>query len=168
VNDNGITYLPNSKPCFICGEDNPAGVQTRFYVENGIVKAPFMGRSHHCGFENVVHGGVVAAILDECMGWSVARVIHRMCLTGELTVRYLKPVLANRPMTACSEVVKASRRMGIARGWLIDEEGTQYARAQGRFVPLSVEATLEVDDNLLYHGDEERVFDGLREASPRP
>jgi len=163
VSNDGITYLPNSKPCFICGEDNAAGVQTRFYIENGIVKAPFTGKPHHCGFDNVVHGGIVAAILDECMGWAVAREVHRMCFTGELTIRYLKPVPANRPMTACSEVCKATRRMGTARGWLVDQEGTEYARAEGRFIPLSAEGTLEVDDNLVYRGGEERVFDCLRE-----
>ena len=163
VSKNGITYLPNSKPCFICGEDNPAGVHVRFCVENGIVKAPFTAKTQHCGFDNVVHGGVVAAVLDECMGWAVAREIHRMCFTGELTVRYLKQVPANQPMTACSEVIKANRRMSTARGWLVDENGVEYARAEGRFIPLSVEGTLEVDDNLLYRGDEERVFDCLRE-----
>jgi len=164
VSNSGITYLPNSKPCFICGEENPAGIQTRFYVEEGVVKAPFTGQQHHCGFDNVVHGGIVAAILDECMGWAVAREIHRMCFTGELTVRYLKPVPANRLMTACAETVKANRRVSTARGWIIDEDGTEYARAEGRFIPLSAEGTLEVDGNLLYRGGEERVFDCLRET----
>ena len=30
-------YLPNSTGCFVCGEDNPAGLRTRFFVEDGIV-----------------------------------------------------------------------------------------------------------------------------------
>ena len=58
----------------------------------------------------------------------------------------------------------AARRVSTARGWIIDEDGTEYARAEGRFIPLSAEGTLEVDDNLLYRGGEERVFDCLRET----
>lgn len=164
VGSNRKTYLPNSKPCFICGEENPAGLQARFYVDDDMVKASFTGAEHHCGFANVMHGGIVAALLDECMGWAVSRKIHRMCFTGELTVRYLKPAPADRPLTACAECVKANRRLSTARSWLVDDEGTEYARAEGRFIPLSVEDTLEVDDHLLYRGGEERVFDCLRDT----
>ena len=42
VNKDGATYLPNSKPCFICGEDNPAGVQVRFLVEDAGLPSSLM------------------------------------------------------------------------------------------------------------------------------
>lgn len=164
MNENGRRYLPNSQPCFVCGEENEAGLQTRFYVEGDVVKAPLSARTHHCGYENTIHGGVVAALLDECMGWAAARAVDRMCYTGELTVRYLRPSPADRALTACAEVVKAGRRMVRARGWIEDNEGAEYARAEGRFIPLTVEQTLEVDDHLLYHGDEERPFEELRKS----
>jgi uncharacterized protein (TIGR00369 family) len=156
------TSLPNSKSCFVCGEENPAGLQTRFYVENGIVKAALRPRTHHLGYENIVHGGVSAAIIDECMGWAAARAIQRMCYTADLNLRYLRHVPGDRDMTACAEVVKESKRLVQVRGWLEDDQGTVYVRGEGRFVPLSVEDTLKVDDALLYRGDEERVFDILR------
>ena len=34
-----MTYLPTSKPCFVCGEENKAGLKTRFYIDGGVVKA---------------------------------------------------------------------------------------------------------------------------------
>jgi len=163
--------LPNSKPCLVCGEDNPAGLKTRFYVEDGVVKAPLRPEPHHCGYENVVHGGIIAAILDETMGWAAARATGRMFFTGELTVRYLRPTPGDRELTASAEVVRVTSRLTEAKGVLTDEDGIEYAKSKGRFVPLSVEATLAVDDALLYHGDEERVFDKLRaecEAARKP
>lgn len=160
---NSKTYLPNSKSCFVCGEDNPAGLQTRFFVEGDIVKTHLNPREHHCGYANVVHGGIVAAALDECMGWTASRAVQRMCYTADLSVRYLKRVPGDRVLTVCAELVKPSRRLCQARGWIEDDEGTVYVRAEGRFVPLSVEDTLKVDDALIYRGGEERVFDGLRE-----
>lgn len=162
MNDNGKTYLPNSKSCFVCGEDNPAGLRTRFFVEDGVVKARLRPEVHHQGYANVVHGGVVAAVLDECMGWAASRVIHRMCYTAELSVRYVKPVPGDREMTVCGEVVKGTKRLVQVRGWIEDEAGVVHVRGEGRFVPLSVEDTLKVDDALLYRGGEERVFDVLR------
>jgi len=160
-------FLPNSGWCFICGEENPAGLQTRFYVEDGIVKMPLSVQAHHCGFPNVVHGGIVAAALDETMGWAASRAIKRMCVTGELTVRYLAPVPADRELTVCAEVVRSHRRVVHASAHIIDGDDKVYARSEGRFLPMTAEETLKVDDMLLYRGGEERVFDGLREDEPR-
>lgn len=163
--DHEPRFLPNSDWCFVCGEENPAGLRTRFYVEDGIVKMPLSVEPQHCGFPNTVHGGIVAAALDETMGWAASRAIKRMCVTGELTVRYLAPVPVDRPLTVCAEVARSHRRVVHATAHIIDEDDQVYARAEGRFLPMSVEDTLKVDDMLLYRGGEERVFDELRESS---
>ena len=47
---NGRVFLPNSKTCFVCGEENAAGLKTRFFVENGIVKTILKPEHHHCGY----------------------------------------------------------------------------------------------------------------------
>ncbi len=160
-------YLPNSKPCFVCGEDNPAGLKTRFYVENGLVKAPLQASPHHCGYRDTVHGGVIAALMDEAMGWAAARATGIMYVTAELAVRYLRPARQDIRLTVVAEVVKTTKRLAEAKAELVDEEGTVYARSTGKFFPLSPEASLEVDDNLIYRGDEERVFDSLRTSLQR-
>lgn len=162
---NEKTFLPNSKTCFICGEDNAAGLRTRFFVQDGLVKSIIEPQPHHCGYANVVHGGIVAAVVDETMGWAAARAIERMCFTAEMNIRYIKPVPADRPMTVCADVEKASRRLVYARGWIIDDTGEEFARATGRFMPLSAEETLVVDSYLIYRGSEERVFEKLKDAS---
>jgi len=156
-------YLPNSRECFVCGEENPAGLQARFFVEEGQVKMPLAAEDHHCGYPNTVHGGVIAAALDECTGWAAARAIERMCVTGELRVRYLRRVPTDRNLTVCAEVMKAHRRMVQTEAEIVDDEGTVYARAEGRFLPLTREQTIEVDDALLYRGGEEEVFKSVRE-----
>ncbi len=165
--DQTKTYLPNSRWCFVCGEENSAGLGVRFYVENGTVKVRWRAGDKHCGYQHVAHGGVIAAVLDECMGWAAARAVQRMCVTGELTVRYLKPVPSDRDLTVSTEVVKASRRLIHVTSGLADDGGVEYARGEGRFVPLSAAETLAIDDRLRYRGDEERVFQSLRESTAR-
>ncbi len=162
ANEKKPVLLPISGPCFVCGQDNPAGLQTEFYIVDGQVRADFRPKPHHCGYQNTVHGGIVAAILDETMGWAAARAITRMCLTGELTVRYLAPTPGDRVTTVYTEVIRANRRVVRTRGWLA-ANGATFARAEGRFMPLSVEDTLAIDDVLVYRGNEERVFAPLRE-----
>jgi len=156
-------YLPNSTGCFICGDENKAGLQLRFYTEDGKVKTKVRARADHCGFEGVVHGGIVAAILDECMSWAAMRAINRMCQTGELTVRYLLNAPDDRELTCITAVEKANKRLAYTVGELVDDEGTVYATATAKFTPLTAEATLEIDDMLKYQGGEERVFDALRD-----
>jgi uncharacterized protein (TIGR00369 family) len=157
-------YLPNSEQCFVCGETNPAGLKLRFFVEDGLVKALLKPARHHCGYPNVVHGGVVASAIDECMAWAATREFKRMSVTGQLTVRYIKRTPGDRPLTVCAEVTKANRRVTYAQGWIQDEQGTVYARGEGSFLPLTEEDTLFIDNALIYRGGEERVFDELREA----
>ena len=159
---NGRVYLPTSKTCFICGEENPAGLQARFYIEDNIVKADLNAQEHHCGYPNVLHGGVVAAILDETMGWAATYVIERMCYTADLSIRYLKPVPCDRTTTVATKVLRASKRLAEVEGEIRDEAGEVYVRGRGKFFPLSIERTLEVDDHLLYRGGEARLFDELR------
>ena len=154
--------LPTSDGCFVCGEQNEAGLQTQFYVEDGRVKSRVQPRTHHCGYPGVIHGGIVAALLDECMGWAAAHAIARMCLTGELTVRYLINAPDDRELIIATEVLKANRRLVLARAELQDAEGTQYATASGKFLPMSEEETLRIDDALNYRGGEARLFDELR------
>lgn len=158
----GKQYLPTSTGCFVCGEHNEAGLRTRFFVEDGIVKMPFHVAVQHCGYPNTAHGGIIAAALDECMGWAAARAIQRMCVTGELTVRYLDRVPIETPLEVCAEATRAHRRIVHTSAQIIDATGKVYARAEGRFLPLSVEESLKVDDVLIYRGGEERIFDVLR------
>lgn len=133
--DTERTYLPNSEGCFVCGHKNPAGLRTRFYVDDGMVKTPLTADTHHCGYENVVHGGITATVLDECMGWAAARAIGRMCLTAELTLRYLKPIPQDRSMTVCARVDRNNKLLAYVDGQIVDEAGEVFVRARGSFTP---------------------------------
>lgn len=155
-------YLPNSRSCFVCGEENIAGLQLRFYVDGEFTKTVFHPKPHHCGYPNVLHGGVVAALLDETMAWAANRAIARMTVTGELTVRYMKPVPGDRDILVWAEVLKSNRRLVQARAAVHDASGEEFARGEGRFLPMSAEETLFIDEHLIYRGGEERVFDSLR------
>ena len=162
MSESEKVMLPNSDWCFVCGEDNHAGLQTQFYIQDDLVKARFSPKEHHCGYKGVLHGGVVAPILDECMGWAAARVIERFCVTGELTIRYRQNVPDDRELICVTDVERSNKRLVLTFGELIDDEGTKYAEAKGKFTPLSEQETLDVDAMLNYRDGDERVFETLR------
>jgi len=163
MHGNTRKTLPLSPSCFVCGTNNPAGLQGRFYVEDDTVCMPLTIREHHCGYPDMAHGGIVASALDECMAWAATRALGLMCVTGKLSIRYLKPAPAKEVLQVRATVRKANKRIAYAEAVLVDGADVTYARSEGSFVPLTPEQTLEIDDHLIYSGNEERVFDHLRQ-----
>ena len=145
-------YLPNSPGCFLCGEDNPAGVRTRFFVVENEVRGSVAIPSHMNGYKDVVHGGILAALLDETMGWAatVFGKARLMFVTAELTVRYMRPVPIEKEITVCSRLVRDVGRLAYCEGEL--SLGSEVcARGKGTFSPLDREGTAEVLSYLRFH-----------------
>ena len=63
-------YLPHSSGCFLCGDENPCGAHTRFFVEGDTVRTRLTLPQHLNGYKLIAHGGVLAGLLDETMGWA--------------------------------------------------------------------------------------------------
>ncbi len=65
---------PNSRYCFLCGVENPIGLNLRFYeAEDGHVEARFTPKEEHQGYPGVLHGGITSALLDETIGRTLVR-----------------------------------------------------------------------------------------------
>ncbi len=85
---------PNSRNCFVCGVENSFGLHMKFYDdENGGVYTEMVVPERFQGYPGVVHGGIIAAMLDETAG----RVFMngpdpQFYVTAELKIRYRKPV----------------------------------------------------------------------------
>ena len=79
--------------CFVCSGSNPMGLALRAPQPDGSVSASFHGHSALEGYPGLLHGGVIAALLDGAMtNCLFARGIR--ALTVELKVRYHAGVVA--------------------------------------------------------------------------
>ena len=167
VSDDDRDYLPHSKGCFLCGDENPAGIRTRFYVEGTEVRGKITLPRHVNGYKNVAHGGVVAALLDETMGWAatVFGKAHPMYVTGEITVKYLAPVPVGEEIEVRSRLVTDAGRLAYSEGEIL-HRGKVCARAKGKFVPMSREETAEVIPYLKFESCVRfrAIFDAYREG----
>jgi len=165
---NSAQPLPFSDWCFLCGSENPRGLHGRFYREGSRARLVVTPDSQFNGYRGVLHGGVSAGLLDETMGWAAALAINRMCVTAELSIRYIEQVPVERTLMVVAEPVRAGRRLCTVEGelWLVesspaghtDDGDTLLAQARGKFVPLSWEETLEIDRCLIYEPGMSRVF----------
>jgi acyl-coenzyme A thioesterase PaaI-like protein len=79
--------------CFGCGELNEDGLKLSFAPADpaGIVKARFAVPPAYQSWTGVVHGGIVALLLDEAVGWAAWHA-GRPGVTGRLEVRYRQPL----------------------------------------------------------------------------
>ena len=151
MSDTGREYLPHSSGCFCCGDENACGVQARFFVEGDTVNAEVVLPRHVNGYRNVAHGGVLAALLDESMGWA-ATVFgreHPMYVTAELTVKYLRPVPVGGAVRIVSRLVEDAGRIAYSAGEMLCG-GKVVVKASGKFIPMSAEATADVMPYLKF------------------
>ncbi len=89
--------------CFLCGLQNPVGLKLAFYedLEAGQVRTEFTVPDEYQGYPGVVHGGIVAAILDQVAGRAVMLdgSDENLMATLRLTVRYRRPTPTQAPLT---------------------------------------------------------------------
>ncbi|HZD54800.1 MAG TPA: PaaI family thioesterase [Candidatus Aquicultoraceae bacterium] len=144
-------YLPHSTRCFVCGDENGCGVRTRFFVEGDTVRTKVVLPRHVNGYRDVAHGGVLAALLDESMGWTatVFGKSRSMYLTGELTVKYLSPVPVGEEIEIVSRLEEDSGRIAYGTGELVCG-GTVRVKARGKFLPMGREETSRVIPYLKF------------------
>ena len=105
--------LPHTAGCLVCGRENPHGLKLALHVDDatGVVRVAFTPRPEHTGFEGVVHGGVLATVLDEAMVWAAIWAGRRLCLAAELTVRFRRVAQVGEPLEAVARVTDARARL---------------------------------------------------------
>lgn len=103
-----------------------------------------VGKPHE-GPHGLVHGGVVATLLDHVLARAV-RAAGRGGLTASLTVRYRRPVPLGVPLLLAAEAGEGSGRRTTATARLVAENdpGTVLAEAEGLFVALRPDRAAEV------------------------
>lgn len=123
---------PNASMCFVCGRDNPAGLGMSFY-DNGqdLVMSKVTPAAHFEGYPGVLHGGIVATILDEVVGRvSMVKDHHHFMMTVKLLTKYRHPVIIGQELTAIGRAVRIGGRIGKAEGEIILADGTIACEAE--------------------------------------
>jgi uncharacterized protein (TIGR00369 family) len=124
---------PSSRHCFGCGVDNPSGLGLTFYsVGPDRVECEAVIGEQFQGYPGVVHGGIVATMLDEIVG----RVLliddpTRRLMTAKLVVRYRRPVPIHQPLKIIAWLVRDRGRYATANSEIRLVDGTVAAEAEG-------------------------------------
>lgn len=108
--------LPWTKSCFVCGEQNPRGLQLRSRIENGKIVLDYTTRAEDVGYRHIVHGGIAMTLLDEVMTWAAIVETGKMCVAAEMSTRLKEPIEVGASLRIEANVTKANRRVCYTMG----------------------------------------------------
>lgn len=113
----GFLDFPN---CYVCGSDNPHGLHISFHADgpNGC-RAEYVARSEHTGWPDMIHGGVLFALMDEAVAWALIYAgLHGVTARGEF--RFCAPVTVGMPLAITARVVSRRGKVVQARAEIRD------------------------------------------------
>ena len=128
--------------CFACGQRNPYGLQMVFEQEGESIVCDFKPHPEHQGFPGIIHGGIVASVLDEALNrTSMLGDPPAWTMTGRLEVRYRRNVPYGPMLRVRAKLNSQRGRLLTAAGaiTLAEDEATVLAEAQGTFMALTPE-----------------------------
>lgn len=134
---------PNSHSCFVCGLENPVGLKLKIYqTEPGVIETSYTAPEHFQGYPGVLHGGIVAALLDEISGrahMGPDASSTRFMFTAKLEVKYRQNVPTGQPLKIIGRAGKSKGK--TAEGWagIYDQAGTLLAEANTLLVNVPQE-----------------------------
>lgn len=91
--------------CFACGKGNPIGLKLDFRFEGDEYVTDFEVKPEYQGWAGIVHGGLLATVLDETM----ARLLWEKelnAITGRLNVRYHDRVSVGESVTVRARITR--------------------------------------------------------------
>jgi uncharacterized protein (TIGR00369 family) len=122
--------------CFVCGPDNARGLRILYRSDpSGVAEAEWTPEAVWEGFRGIVHGGVIATVLDEAMSKAVAAT-GCQALTGELRVRYRRAVSTGETLHIRGWIVKRAKRLITVEAALTAADGSERAHAWASFLAL--------------------------------
>jgi len=147
-----VKKQPNSNMCFICGVNNLVGLKLKIYeVEPGTVETTYTAPQHFQGYPGVLHGGIVASILDEVSGRAHLGnpAQPRFMFTAKLEVKYRQNVPIGQPLRIVGKAGKVKGRM--AEGWagIYDQQGTLLAEGNTLLIDVPEEMLKDADHEAL-------------------
>jgi uncharacterized protein (TIGR00369 family) len=142
---------PNSDMCFVCGRNNPAGLYLQFY-DNGQdeVFCDYTVASRYQSYPGIVHGGILASMLDEVVGRvAIIGDHHHFMVSVKLQVLYRHPVPIETALKIRGRIVRLRGRLGKAEGRIILPDGKVACEAAITLADVPTEILSSSNHKLL-------------------
>ena len=161
-----IKSFYEDRACFGCGADNPHGLRMTFQSDGKVVVSRLTVPEHLCGWDNIIHGGIVATIHDEMMSWTAIQLLRKMILTKSVAVDFLKPLFTGRAIEARGRVhTEVSAREAIVESSIFDDTGACCSKGRGTFALITPEFARKrglISEEVIQRFESHRDWPGAR------
>jgi len=122
--------------CLLCGQHNSWSLGLKFRAaDDGCIRGEFHAHPRLQGYDGVLHGGVITALLDAAMTHSLFyKGIE--AVTGDLRVRFLHPIPCDSilDLTAC--ILFEKSKLYVVKAEIL-YKGRLMAKAEAKFMQRS-------------------------------
>ena len=120
--------------CFACGADNPIGLKMKVDFFPDGAKTTVIPKKEYQGWSNVIHGGIIATLLDEIMAHAVFNHVGDAVTTSfSMTLRHKLEV--GHKVEVIGRIKERKRRAVLAEAEIRSaDNGTVIARAESKFM----------------------------------
>jgi acyl-CoA thioesterase FadM len=146
--------IPNywTGKCFGCSTVNSYSLRLRFFLSEDGCYTKCSIPDYLCGIDGVVHGGMIALLLDEVSQWTMIARIGKMGLTREIFVRYLKPVPTNTEIVVEAKIETQDEKDTVLRSTVHSKDNELLAEGESRWTmanPSIIAKISKVDESLI-------------------
>jgi uncharacterized protein (TIGR00369 family) len=120
--------------CFGCGTLNDIGLQLAFRIREDKVWADLTPTRKYEGYVDMVHGGVLSAMLDEAMSWAITAA-GDFAVTARMNTTFKHPARVGAHLRVEGWINEQKRRLIYAEASISDVvAGKIVATAEGAFM----------------------------------
>ena len=131
-----VTEYQDDQYCFACGIRNPIGLHMNVEYSEDRALCRIALPSEYQGWSKVLHGGIIATLLDEIMAHAVLHFVGQG-VTGSLNIRFRSKSPVDEPLEVVGWVDRIKRTVVEARGEIrLAGDRTLLARGESRFMLL--------------------------------
>lgn len=131
----GKLELIDDQYCFACGVDNPDGLRLDWKIEGLTTSTQYTPERKYQSWKGILHGGIIATLLDEAMTRLASIVCGCVVVTAEMTTRFVAPAKIGELLVVRGEIVKESRKI-VEMKASITSAGTLIAHSTGKAIKL--------------------------------
>ncbi|HEV8360857.1 MAG TPA: PaaI family thioesterase [Candidatus Thermoplasmatota archaeon] len=118
--------------CFGCGPKNARGLHLEAKVEGDRATIAWQPSQAHAGWDTVIHGGLVATLIDEAAAFAIVEGLRSFGFTRTLQVQYRKPTRWTLPVRAEARVTERDAQRAVAHV-RVTQEGVLTAEGTVEF-----------------------------------
>ncbi len=129
--------LRDNQKCYVCGTENPIGLAVEFEInaEARSIRAKFIPKENHQGYEGIVHGGILSALLDEAMA-KLAFSLGTPAVTAEISVRFESPASPGEELSVSGKLMHETHGLIQAEA-KIERGPLLIAKAKGKLLRIT-------------------------------